>query len=107
METTYPPTTRLIETQWHADAGHAWMAVSADEIRNLKIADQISGYSYLSKGIVYLEEDCDAPRFIQAARSAGIGFNPSLEKRYNGNAPIRRMGRFVEYAQNYHPTQLF
>ena len=107
METYYPPVTRKIETRWHSDPGHAWMAVPADEIRNLGIADQISGFFYLSQGIAYLEEDCDAPRFIHAARSAGIGFDPSLEIRHEGDAPIRSMGRFREYAQNYHPTPIY
>tara|TARA_Y100000310_G_scaffold106143_2_gene104666 strand:- start:4851 stop:5288 length:438 start_codon:yes stop_codon:yes gene_type:complete len=44
---------------WIVDAGHAWYAVSLDELEELGITDEISKYSYYNAGMVYLEEDCD------------------------------------------------
>jgi len=107
MTTTYPPKTRTCSVKWITDPGHAWCAVNASLIRELKIADQISSFSYLSRGIAYLEEDCDAPRFFHAANLAGFEITTEKEQRHTGNAPVRRMARFTEYAQNYSETPLF
>lgn len=51
-----------------SDPGHGWLAVPVSDIAKLGIADQITPYSYQSPrgGKVYLEEDGDAPRFVQA-----------------------------------------
>jgi hypothetical protein len=45
------------------------------------------------KNFVYLEEDCDATRFEQAAKSKG--FEVTHESIYDGdNSPIRRKARY-------------
>jgi len=51
-----------------ADAGHGWLKVLRNEIDDLGIADKISQYSYMNPKTdeVYLEEDCDMPRFLKA-----------------------------------------
>lgn len=54
---------------WYADPGHAWLAVqvygSPDAFDDaLRFASQFS-YVDFANGIVYLEEDEDAPRFIK------------------------------------------
>ena len=90
-----------------SDPAHAWLVLDASLIRDLGIADKISSYSYLSRGKVYLEEDCDAPRFFHAARLAGYEIAHEKEKHHNGDAPCRNFGRFKEYAQNYHPTPIY
>ena len=49
---------------WYSDSGHAWLAVDFIEFDYaLEFASQ---YSYIDnkEGVVYLEEDCDAPNFI-------------------------------------------
>jgi hypothetical protein len=58
-----PPTYRFIE-----DPGHGWLEVPVTELQALGIADKISGYSYVSRDgrTAYLEEDCDATKFIAA-----------------------------------------
>jgi len=107
METTYPPKTETLKGYWMTDPSHAWFVTDAENIRTLEIADQISSFSYLGTGKVYLEEDCDATRFFHAANLSGFEIVQEDEKRYQADAPCRRLGRFKEYAQNYHPTQLF
>ena len=51
---------------WAVDAGHEWLAVKKQELVDLGIANDISSYSYMKGGTVYLEGDCDAPRFFDA-----------------------------------------
>jgi hypothetical protein len=53
--------------RWITDAGHGWLEVSFAELAEVGagIAD-FSDYSYINRklGLLYLEEDSDAPRFI-------------------------------------------
>ncbi|MCL4525176.1 MAG: zincin-like metallopeptidase domain-containing protein [Gammaproteobacteria bacterium] len=51
-----------------SDPGHGWLVVPTSDIAQLGIAQDISICSYLSPrgGKAYLEEDCDAPRFVTA-----------------------------------------
>ncbi len=65
---------------WITDPGHAWLAVTLDEEDGFPGAVQYaSEYSYYDaagdnfNGILYLEEDQDAPAFIKAQ-----GINLSL-----------------------------
>ena len=53
------------------DPGHGWLEVEKTDITTLKIASKISGYSYKNKSMVYLEEDCDAALYMNAAKAAG------------------------------------
>ena len=57
---------------FHADNGHGWLAVKMSEVVELGIADQISDFSYTKGKTVYLEEDADAPKFLNAAKAKGI-----------------------------------
>ena len=56
----------------HSDPGHAWLAVKLSEIEMLGIQAEISTYSYVKGKTAYLEEDCDAGKFIKAMRDKGI-----------------------------------
>lgn len=47
-----------------ADAGHAWLAVPAELVQAYGLTP--SSFSYYNEGYYYLEEDCDATRFINA-----------------------------------------
>ena len=60
-----------VKIVFFSDPSHGWGRVTRSMIELLGIADKISGYSYQDKGYVYLEEDCDLPRFITALHSAG------------------------------------
>lgn len=54
------PTTDLL---WHSDPGHAWLEVSLTDVRRSKI--EVSAYSYKRGKRAFLEEDCDAPKFLK------------------------------------------
>lgn len=60
-----------VKIVFHSDAGHGWGCVTRGMISELGVADRISEFSYQDKGHVYLEEDCDLPRFISALHAAG------------------------------------
>ena len=58
---------------WVSDPGHAWLAVSLDSEDGIPDAIAFaSSYSYLDTtannfaGVVFLEEDADAPAFMKA-----------------------------------------
>ena len=89
---------------FHEDPGHGWLEVPIKEIRDLDIADQISSYSYLNNGHVYLKEDCDLTKYL-FAKFPGDGyhfetlkfFSESVTtKHYNHSCVIRQMDRFRE-----------
>jgi hypothetical protein len=57
---------------WVSDPGHSWLAVNLDSEDGFPDAERFaSQYSYMDYagnnfcGVVYLEEDCDAPAFIR------------------------------------------
>ena len=76
---------------FHCDPGHGWLAVPLAEIRKLGIADKISSYSYMSGGMAYLEEDCDAPVFIKAA---GLTRDDIREVHTNSPAACRSFANY-------------
>lgn len=51
---------------FYSDSGHAWLKVTRKEIESLGLFDKISHYSYQRNDNVYLEEDCDLIKFMQA-----------------------------------------
>ena len=55
---------------YHIDPGHGWVEVSFHDMRasGLQPSD-FSRYSYRKRNVFYLEEDCDAPKFIAAWES--------------------------------------
>lgn len=62
------------------DPGHGWIKVPVALLLKLDIADEISSYSYYRDGFAYLEEDCDAARFMNAYRGR-FGAGPKLRSR--------------------------
>ena len=63
---------------WANDAGHEWLAVKRTELVELGIANDISIFSYVKGGTVYLEGDCDAARFFDAYK-AKFGTEPKTK----------------------------
>lgn len=59
---------QLKNLRFYNDPGHGWLRVPMQEVINAGVAGQISTCSYMSRGgqVAYLEEDCDAPRFLAA-----------------------------------------
>lgn len=61
---------------FHSDPSHGWLEVRShlipDEIRN-----ETSPYSYEKDGMAMLEEDCDAPRYLNWLKEQGIEYKIS------------------------------
>jgi len=51
---------------FYSDPAHGWLKVTRKELVELGIESQISGYSYQKGDAVYLEEDSDASKFMDA-----------------------------------------
>ncbi len=58
---------------FYGDPGHGWLRVSRTELKRLGMESQITPCSFVSPSgkWIYLEEDCDAPLFIQAVKAEG------------------------------------
>ena len=82
---------------FYCDAGHGWLEVMREDVDALNLADKISAYSYARAGWVFLEEDCDAGLFLDAAKAAGWTIQ-IVEKYTAGDSPIRRYERFSKVA---------
>ena len=83
----------VIGRRWIADGGHAWLVVPMREARTVP---GLSHYSYVSPSgtVAYLEEDCDAPRYL-----AHYGIEPAtvpVGEYYDGDAPCRRYRPYPE-----------
>jgi len=55
-----------------SDPAHGWLSVSRKDLKTFGIEDQISESSYQKGNRVYLEEDCDAGIFLNAAKENGF-----------------------------------
>lgn len=71
-----------------SDPGHAWLDVPRDLLGTLGISNQISNCSYQRGDRVYLEEDCDAVRFV-AAYEAQVGAKVEFVEVHQERTPIR------------------
>lgn len=79
---------------FYNDPGHGWLEVTVVELEQLGIDDKISQFSYREGNHAYLEEDCDAPKFLAAYREKH-GMGPPIQEAYtNKESFIRRMQPF-------------
>jgi len=75
MTNTIVKKTRIIKKLtlvFRSDPGHAWLKVPRKVLEASGVAATISGYSYQRREHVYLEEDCDAPKLLDALQKAGV-----------------------------------
>lgn len=56
---------------FHNDPSHGWLEVKRADLIALGIEDQISRFSYEQGARVYLEEDNDMSRYMEAATATG------------------------------------
>tara|TARA_R110000868_G_scaffold17825_4_gene77816 strand:+ start:241 stop:720 length:480 start_codon:yes stop_codon:yes gene_type:complete len=61
----------VIELTVYSSPSHGWGQVTCQQLIELGLDLKISEYSYRDGSLVYLEEDCDLPLFVDAARAAG------------------------------------
>lgn len=66
---------KKITLQSFSDPGHGWVKCKMSLLRDLGIDRDITSFSYRRGDDAYLEEDCDAPRLIQALQSKGVTVN--------------------------------
>lgn len=78
---------KTLSLTFYEDAGHGWLRVLRTKLVDLGIADKISRCSYMYGKWAYLEEDCDAPLFLDACENAGITVN--WTRKYSEYAAIR------------------
>jgi hypothetical protein len=84
---------KTIKLVLHSDSQHGWVEVDRKLLTRLKIADQISQYSYQLDSKVFLEEDCDANRLIMALQNQGKTVK-LVELNHGISANIRRYQRY-------------
>lgn len=72
------------------DAGHGWLEVSLSEYPDA--ADFGTGFGYLdaAKGLIYLEEDCEAGAFMRAHPEAREGITLV---QVDGDSAVRQLPR--------------
>lgn len=69
---------------FYTDPGHGWLEVPWTELKALGLnPNDFSRYSYRRRNTFYLEEDCDAPKFI-AAYKAKHGTEPKVREADKG-----------------------
>jgi hypothetical protein len=81
--------------KFYTDPGHGWLKVTRADCLDLGFtANDFSAYSYLGDGgEIYLEEDCDAPKFLHAYQ-AKHGAMPTIKESHcSTSSRIRRMRR--------------
>jgi hypothetical protein len=101
-----PKTLKLIMRH---DPGHAWLSVKREIVEGvLGTLTCISEYSYEQGKSLYLEEDCDAPFFLEMCAAQGI--EVEIEDRHsNRRSPIRsydRINRPSPNQQTHHSDSL-
>ena len=91
--------------KYHADCGHAWIEVSLNQILSTGLMPKdFSIYSYRDGSKFYLEEDCDAPKFLDHyKRLHEVKFS---HIHYNSDCWIRNLernkARLDEKLDRYH-----
>jgi len=85
---------KTLKFKFYADPGHGWLACKFALLCQLGISQNISGYSYVKGSTVYLEEDCDANKLINAINAANI--KCEIEVKYTDRkSPIRSYNRYI------------
>lgn len=78
---------------FYTDPAHGWLEVNRADLDALDIAHKISAYSYEKGSRVYLEEDCDAALYFEAAKAADWTLNMT-ESFTPDNSPVRDFPRY-------------
>jgi len=83
----------MLKLDYIQDPGHGWIAADRQMLAFLGLLESTSTYSYQDQDLVWLEEDCDAPRFLSALSRVGIDYE-IIETHARGDAWIRSLERF-------------
>ena len=93
--------------KFYSDPSHGWLAVKRQLLRDLKIINDISSYSYQRGKTVYLEEDSDAQKFINAFEKKHGQKGHYIEKITDRPHPIRSYQGFKILWSERPPSPLF
>ena len=78
----------------HTDPGHGWLAVTLNDIADVGLTpSDFTQYSYQRADVLYLEEDCDAGKFIDAWKLKHNAEPEILERWSNYDSIIRSFTR--------------
>ena len=81
--------------QVYSDSGHAWAKVKRSELISLLICGEISSFSYQRGDYVYLEEDCDLARYVDALRKYNDGIEIKFREHHTDkSSKIRSYHRY-------------
>ena len=78
----------MLKLKFFTDPGHGWLEVPYEGIRP-DVRNQISSCSYYHNGMAYLEEDCDAPLYLNNLKE-----KPEFIEIFQENTPIRGYAPF-------------
>lgn len=81
----------MLKLQFHSDPGHGWLMVHEDDViaQGMKPSD-FTSCSYRSRdGVLALEEDCDAGKFLEHLTAKGVPFQIK-HTQTNSQALLRR-----------------
>ena len=82
----------------HTDPAHGWLEVPRKVITDLNLAKDISKYSYRDDINYYLEEDCDAGKFLATFESYH-GYMPTISNVHTNNSHWIRNLQTQNYLQ--------
>lgn len=78
---------------FHTDPGHGWLQVNHFDLQSLGMRPtDFSRYSYRQGVTYFLEEDCDASKFVEAYERKH-GKRPDFQERYAARTFIRQLQR--------------
>ena len=83
----------MMKLDYIQDPGHGWIAADRQMLAFLGLLEATSTYSYQDQDLVWLEEDCDGPRFLSALSRVGIEYE-IIETHTRGDAWIRSLPRY-------------
>lgn len=76
---------------YHIDPGHGWLEVTQNDLTDVGLSwTDFSSCSYTDGKRMYLEEDCDMGKFIEAYRQKH-GKRPNLKEAYSDPCFIRNL----------------
>ena len=80
----------------YSDPSHAWAKVPMRLLARMGLLNQVSPYSYMRGGFVYLEEDLDLSNFVTAYRQQ-FNKSPQFREHVSRTRPskIRSYSHFV------------
>jgi hypothetical protein len=72
----------------HDDPGHGWLEVQESDIKELgATVNDFSGYSYRKGNRLFLEEDCDASKFVTLWKQKFGAYPTVVVEHHDGEFP--------------------